>query len=198
MNHDILQICESIGFTPKDRKAIDAARLKAESIASTINKIVADPSHAPSESYFSFLHLEADRLERVLIDEPTHMNAEVFHAALIRFDEAQKTQQRIGAALGIALANVSQSISGTVQAHLDRVQSRIETEASTRRAELAATRHGLFNTSDESRALEARVTALLADLASERTEAASDPLGFIERRGLAMHSEPEQADTEAA
>ena len=70
-------------------------------------------------------------------------------------------------------------------------------EADTRRAELAATRHGLFNTSSESRQLEARVQALLADLASVRTEAATDPLGWLTREGL-MDGEPVQADTEHA
>jgi hypothetical protein len=196
-SHDILQICESIGFTPKDRKAIDAARRQAEDINATTDKILADPSHCARYEHFSWLHREIDRLEQVLIDEPTYMHAEIFHAAIVRLAEAKQSQERIGAALNIAGQRISQSLAAIVQAHLDKVQSRIETEANSRRGELAATRHGLFNNSDERRALESRVAQLLADLGNVRTEAAQDPLEWLMREGLMDH-EPEQADTEAA
>jgi hypothetical protein len=190
--HEIIQLAESIAFSLKDKLAIDKARVQTEEINRTIDRILADPAHAPSENYFSWLHKEVDRLEQVLIDKPSSVNAELLHYALTRFDEAKSTQNRIGAALGIALGNVSQSISGIAQAHLDKVLSRIKSEADTRRAELAATRHGLFNT-NETRALESRVAQLLADLASERTEALQDPLNWIERNGLALDG-PEQAE----
>ena len=195
---DITSIAESIGFSAKDIKAITAARAQAAAINQTISKILADPIHAPSHSYFSWLHHEVDRLEKVLIDWPTHENAERLHSAIVRFDQAKQSQERIGAALGIAAQKVSQSVAGIVAGHLDKAQSRIETEATSRRAELAATRHGLFNNSDESRALESRVQALIHELNSERTEAMRDPLGWLERHGLALDDQPEQADTEAA
>ena len=198
MSHDILQICESIALAPKDIKLINTARQQAAAINETINKILADPPHAARHEHFSWLHHEVDRIEQVLIDWPSHENAERLHAAIVRFNSAKDTQQRIGGALGIAAQKVSQSLGAVVAGHLDKCRQRIETEANTRRAELAATRHGLFNTSDESRQLEARVTALLADLASERQEAEQDPLAWLERHGLAMDGQPEQADTEAA
>ena len=198
MSHDILQICESIGFAPKDRKAIDAARAQAADINATIGKVLADSTHAPYDAAYSWLHCEVDRLEQVVIDWPSHENAERLHSAIVRFNSAKDTQNRIGGALGIAAQKVSQSVAGIVQAHLDKCRERIEKEAGLRRAELAATRHSLFNNSDESRALESRVQALLDALAAERTEAASCPLAWLERHGLAMDSEPEQADTEAA
>ena len=194
---DITQIAESIPFSSKDINSINAARQQAAAINATINKILGDPPHAARHEHFSWLHLEVDRIEAELIDNPSHANAERLHAAIVRFDQAKQSQERIGGALGIAGQRISQSISGIVQGHLAKVQSRIETEATSRRAELAATRHGLFNNSDESRALEARVQALLADLASVRTEAAQDPLGWVMREGLMDH-EPEQAGDEQA
>jgi len=198
-SHEIIQLAETIPFSSKDRQTIDKARVQTEEINQTIDRILADPAHAPSEGYFCWLHREVDRLEQVLIDQPSHVNAELLHYALTRFDEAKGTQDRIGAALGIALGNVSQSISGIVQAHLDRVQAHIESEADTRRAELATSKHGLFNNSDERRALESRVAQLLANLASERTEAAQDPLSWLDRNGLATDdTTAPQADTEAA
>ena len=197
--NDIIQICEQIAFAPKDRKAIDSARLKAAEINATIGKVLGDSPNAPYDTPYSWLHCEIDRLEQVLIDQPSHMHAEIFHAAIIRLEEAKQSQERIGAALGIAAQKVSQSVAGIVAGLLDKVQSRIETEATSRRAELAATRHGLFNNSDESRALENRVAQLIANLASERQEAAQDPLGWLERHGLAMDDiTAAQADTEAA
>ena len=195
--HSITQLAESIPFSSRDRQQIDKARKQTQEVNQTIDRILADPSHAPSESYFCWLHREVDRVEQVLIDQPSHVNAELFHYALTRFDEAKVTQDRIGSALGIALANVSQSISGIVQAHLDKVQSRIETEADTRRAELATSNHQLFSNHAEKAALENRVAQLLSDLANVRTEAAQDPLGWVMREGLMDH-EPEQAGTEAA
>ncbi len=198
MNHDILQICESTAFTAKDIKSITAARQQAAEINETINKVLADPSHAPSHSYFSWLHHEVDRLEQVVADWPSHKNAEKLHAAIVRFDQAKDTQNRVSAALGIALAKVSQSVAGIVAGHLDKVEQRIESEANSRRAELATSNHGLFNNADEKRQLEARVAQLIADLANERTEAASCPLGWLDRHGLAINDQPEQADTEAA
>lgn len=196
--NDIISIAESIGFTPKDRKAIDAARQETAEINQTINKVLYDPSHAPSESYFGWLHLEVDRLEQVVIDNPSHENAERLHAAIVRFNSAKDTQQRIGGALGIAAQKVSQSVVGTVQGHLGKVEQRIQKEADLRRAELKPSNHALFSNADEKRALEARVATLLADLANERTEASTDPLGWIERNGLALDDQPVQADTEAA
>lgn len=198
-SHDILNVIESLSFTPKDQKLIDTARAQATEINQTINKILADPPHAARHEHFSWLHLEVDRLEQVLIDQPTHMHAEIFHAAIIRLEEAKQSQERIGAALNIAGQRISQSISGIVQGHLDKVGQRIETEANSRRNELAATRHGLFNTSNESRQLEARVQALFDALTAERTEAMRDPLSWLERHGLAMDDiTAAQASTEAA
>ena len=196
MNHDIISIAESVPFSSKDINSINAARQQAAEINETINKILADPSHAPSESYFSWLHHEVDRVEKLLIDWPSHENAERLHSALIRFDTAKDTQNRVSSALGIALSKVSQSVAGIVQGHLDKCRERIEAEATSRRAELAATRHGLFNNSDESRALEARVQGLINALNSEREEAAKCALSWLDRAGLCM--EPPQADTEAA
>ena len=198
MSHDILQICESIAFAPKDIKSIAAARAQAAEINATIGKVLADPIHAPSHSYFSWLHHEVDRMERLLIDWPSHENAERLHSAIVRFDQAKDTQNRIGAALGIALSKASQSVAGIVAGHLDKVEQRIQKEADLRRAELKPSNHALFSNADEKRALEARVTALLADLANERAEAASCPLSWLERHGLALGDQPEHADTEAA
>ena len=198
MSHDILQICESIAFAPKDIKAITAARAQAADISATIGKILADSTHAPYDTPYSWLHCEVDRLEQVLIDQPTHMHAEIFHAAIIRLEEAKVTQNRIGGALGIALAKASQSVAGIVAGLLDKVQSRIETEATSRRAELATSNHALFSNADEKRQLEARVQALIHELNSERTEAMRDPLAWLERHGLAMDGQPEQADDAAA
>jgi hypothetical protein len=185
-SHEISQIAESIPFTTKDLKTINAARKQTADIASTTDKILADPSHCARYEHFSWLHREVDRFEQILIDEPSYTHAETFHAAILRLEEAKITQGRIGAALGLALQKVSQSVAAVVAGHLDKVGQRIETEASTRRGELATSKHGLFNNSDERRALESRVAQLLADLASERTEAAQDPLGWLTRNGLAM------------
>ncbi len=196
MNHDILQICESTAFTAKDIKAIAAARAQAAEINETINKVLGDSPHAPYDTPFSWLHCEVDRLEQVVTDWPSHENAERLHAAIIRLEEAKLSQNRVGSALGIALGKVSQSVAGIVQGHLDKVQSRIETEATSRRAELAATRHGLFNTSDESRQLQARVQALLDALTAERTEAASCPLSWLDQHGLALDDQPAQGASE--
>ena len=198
MSHDIIQICEQIAFAPKDRKAIDLARLKAAEINATIGKVLGDSPNAPYDTPYSWLHCEIDRLEQVLIDQPTHMHAEIFHAAIIRLEEAKQSQGRIGGALNIAGQRISQSLAGIVAGHLDKVEQRIQKEADLRRAELKPSNHALFSNADEKRALEARVTQLLSDLASVRTEAGQDPLGWIERNGLAMDSQPEQADTEAA
>ena len=198
MSHDILQIAESIAWSAKDRREIDSARLKAADINGVIGKCLADPAHAPRWEDFSFLHRAIDAIETELIDNPSHENAERLHAAIVRFDQAKVTQQRIGAALGIALSKVSQSVAGIVAGHLDKVEQRIQKEADLRRAELKPSNHALFSNADEKRALEARVAQLLSDLASVRTEAWQDPLGWIERNGLAMDSQPEQADTEAA
>ena len=65
---DIISIAEQIGFTPKDIKAITAARAQATEINQTINKVLADPPHAARHEHFSWLHHEVDRLEQVLID----------------------------------------------------------------------------------------------------------------------------------
>ena len=198
MSHDITQICESIEWSAKDRREIDKARKQAEDINAIIGKILADSTHAPYDTPYSWLHCEVDRLEQVLIDQPTHMHAEIFHAAIIRLEEAKVTQNRIGGALGIALAKASQSVAGIVAGLLDKVQSRIETEATSRRAELATSNHALFSNADEKRQLEARVQALIHELNSERTEAMRDPLAWLERHGLAMDGQPEQADDAAA
>jgi hypothetical protein len=197
MNNDIQNICESIAFTPKDIKAINAARQQAEDINAVIGKCLGDPAHAPLHEFFSWLHLEVDTCEAELVETPTHENAEKLHAAIVRFDQAKQSQERICGALNTAGQRISQSLAGIVQAHLDKVQLRIESEADLRRAELKPSNHALFSNADEKRQLEARVQALLAELATERTEALQDPLGWIERNGLAM-DEPVQADTEAA
>ena len=193
---DITSIAESIGFSAKDIKAINAARVQAAAINETIGKVLADPPHAARHEDFSWLHLEVDRMEQLLIAWPSHENAEKLHAAIVRFNSAKDTQNRVGGALGIAAQKVSQSLGAVVAGLLDKVGQRIESEATSRRAELAATRHGLFNTSDESRQLEARVQALLDALTAERAEAAKCPLSWLDRAGLCM--EPEQAGDEQA
>ncbi len=196
MNHDILQICESTAFTAKDIKAIAAARAQAAEINETINKVLADSPHAPYDVAYSWLHCEIDRLEQVLIDQPTHMRAEIFHAAIIRLEEAKLSQNRVGGALGIALAKVSQSVADIVNSLLDQVRKTIISEADKRRAELATSNHALFSNAPEKAALEARVQALIHGLNTEREEAAKCPLGWLDRAGLAMElaqaaSEPE-------
>ena len=198
MSHDILQIAESIGFTPKDRKAIDTARAQAAAINETINKIVADPPHAARHEHFSWLHLEVDRIEAELIDNPSHQNAERLHSAIARLDQAKQSQERIGAALNIAGQRVSQSLGDIVSKHLDKCQERIDKEGAAKLAEIKASNHALFGTAEEQRSVTAKIAGLLADLASERQEASTDPLGWIERNGLALDGQPEQADTEAA
>jgi len=184
--HEISQIAESTPFSAKDLKTINAARKQTADINSTIDKILADPSHCARYEHFSWLHREIDRLEQVLIADPSHMHAEILHAAIVRLEEAKITQSRIGAALGIALGNASQSISGIVAGHLDKVEQRIQKEAELRRAELKPSNHALFSNEEEKRTLEARVTALIAELNSERAVAATDPLGYLDRNGLAM------------
>ena len=195
----VSRLAESIAFSPKALQQINLARVQTEEINRTIDRILADPAHAPSESYFCWLHREVDRLEQALIDKPSHVNAETFHAALMRFSEAKITSERIGNALTIALESVSQSLGPVVADHLETVRQTIVSEADKSRAEIAKARHGLFNNSDERRALESRVAALVAELATERTEALRDPLSWLDRNGLAMMDDkPEQADTEAA
>jgi hypothetical protein len=190
-------LAESIAFSAKALQQINLAQSKAAGIQSVMRKTRAETSHAYHSHEWSFLHHECDRLEQILISEPSLVHAETFHAALIRFNEAKLTAERIGNALTAALESVSQSLGPVVADHLETVRQTIVSEADKSRAEIAKARHGLFNTSDESRALESRVAALLAELASERAEAATDPLGWLERNGLAMDG-PEQAGTEAA
>lgn len=193
---DILQIAESVPFSSKDIKAITAARAQATEINSTIGKVLADSVHAPYDVAYSWLHHEVDRLEQVVADWPSHENAEKLHAAIIRLEEAKITQSRVSGALGIAAQKVSQSVAGIVAGHLDKVQSRIETEATSRRAELATSNHQLFSNHAEKAALEAQVQGLINALNAEREEAAKCPLSWLDRAGLCM--EPPQADTEAA
>ena len=193
---DIISIAEQIGFTPKDIKAITAARAQATEINQTINKVLADPPHAARHEHFSWLHHEVDRLEQVLIDWPTRENAERLHSAIVRFNQAKDTQQRIGGALGIALAKVSQSVAGIVNSLFDQVRKTIIAEADKRRAELAGSNHALFSNAPEKAALESQVQALINALNAEREEAAKCPLSWLDRAGLCM--EPSQTDTEAA
>ena len=195
---DILQICEQIAFAPKDIKSIAAARQQAAEIHGTINKVLADPPHAARHEHFSWLHLEVDRIEAELIDSPSHANAERLHSAIVRFDQAKDTQNRIGGALGIAAQKVSQSVAGIVNSLFDQVRKTIIAEADKRRAELATSNHALFSNAPEKAALEAQVQGLINALNAEREEAASCPLSWLERHGLAMDGQPEQADTEAA
>jgi len=193
----VSRLAESIAFTPKALQQVNLARSKAAGIRAVMHKTRAEANHAYHSHEWSFLHHECDRLEQVLVNEPSLVHAETFHAALIRFQEAKITSERIGNALTAALESVSQSLGPVVADHLETVRQTIVSEADKSRAEIAKARHGLFNNSDESRALESRVAALLAELATERAEALQDPLGWIERNGLAMDG-PEQAGTEAA
>lgn len=193
----VSRLAESIAFSPKALEQIDKARAKAAGIQSVMHKTRAEANHAYHSHEWSFLHHECDRLEQILVNEPTLVHAETFHAALIRFNESKLTAERIGNALTIALETVSQSLGLIVADHLETVRKTIASEADASRAEIAKARHGLFNNSDESRALETRVAALLSELANERAEALQDPLGWIERNGLAIDG-PEQTSTEAA
>jgi hypothetical protein len=194
---DIQNIIESIGFSTKDKREIDKARKQAESINSVIDKTRAEGNHAYHGHEWNWLHHEADRLEQVLVNEPTHMNAEVFHAALIRYQEGKITGERIGAALGVAWQRVSQSLADIVNGLLDATRKKIIAEADKRRADLATSNHALFSNEEEKRTLEARVQSLILELNAERTEALRDPLSWLERAGLAL-DEPAQAGDEAA
>ena len=197
--NDVIRITEQIPISPKDRRKIHEARKQAESINSVIDKTRAEGNHAYHGHEWNWLHHEADRLEQVLVGEPTHMNAEVFHAALIRYQESKLTGERIGGALGVAWQRVSQSLAGIVNDLLDAVRKKIIAEADKRRAELATSNHALFSNEAEKRTLEARVQALIHELNSERTEAMRDPLSWLERHGLAMDDiTAAQADEHAA
>jgi hypothetical protein len=195
---DILNIIESIGFSPKDKREIDKARKQAGDINAVIGKCLGDPPHAPRHEFFSWLHLEVDRCEAELVENPTHESAEKFHAAVMRFKQAEQSQERIGAALNAAGQRVSQSLAGIVLAHLDKVQSRIDREGAAKLAEIKASNHALFGTAEEQRSVTAKITGLLADLEAERATAASDPLSWLDRNGLALDGEPVQADEHAA
>jgi len=186
MNHDILQICESIALSAKDRREIDSARLKAADINSVIGKCLGDPAHAPRHEYFSWLHLEVDRCEAELVENPTHENAEKMHAAMMRFEQAKLSQERIGGALSVAAQKVSQSVAGIANNLLDQVRKTILVEADKRRAELATSNHSLFSNAPEKTALEARVQALIHALNAERGEMVRCPLGWLDRHGLAL------------
>ena len=193
---DIIRITEQIPISPKDKREIDKARKQAESINSVIDKTRAEGNHAYHGHEWNWLHHEADRLEQILIAEPSHMNAEIFHAALIRYQESKITGERIGGALGVAWQRVSQSLAGIVNGLLDAVRKKIISEADVRRAELATSNHQLFSNHAEKAALEAQVQGLINALNAEREEAAKCPLSWLDRAGLCM--EPPQADTEAA
>ncbi len=183
---EITKIAETITFKPADLKAITAARKSTEGINQTITRILYDKPHAARAEHFSWLHHHADQLEAVMIDNPTSENAEAFHAALVRFDQAKGTAQRIGESLAIALQKVSQSIAPIVSSLLDQVHVVITEAGAKRAAEIAVNDNALFSNADEKRTLESKISKLLAELEATRKEAASDPLGFLEREGLAL------------
>jgi len=183
---DIIQLCEQITFKPADLKAISAARKSTEAINQTITRILYDRPHAARAEHFSWLHHNADAMEAVMIDNPTHENAEAFHAALVRFDQAKGTAQRIGESLAIALQKVSQLIAPIVSSLLDQVQATITEAGEKRDAELSVSDNSLFSNDSERQAVQSKIAKLLAQLAATRKEAASDPLGFLEREGLAL------------
>ena len=195
-SHDIQLIAESVPFSSKDKQQIDKARVQTQEINQTIDRILADPAHAPSHKYFCWLHNEVDRIEAELIDNPSYENAERFHAAIVRFNQAKDTQQRVGGALQLALQRVSQSLTDIVNSLLDATRKKIIAEADKRRAELATSNRALFSNEDEKRTLEARVQVLIHELNSERTEAMRDPLSWLDRAGLAMDdiTEPQAED----
>lgn len=183
---EITTICETIAIKPADLKAINAARKSTEGINQTITRILYDKPHAARAEHFSWLHHNADAMEAVMIDNPTHENAEAFHAALVRFDQAKGTAQRIGESLAIALQKVSQSIAPIVSSLLDQVQATITEAGEKRAAELSVSDNSLFSNDSERQAVQSKIAKLLAELEATRKEAASDPLGFLEREGLAL------------
>jgi hypothetical protein len=184
--NQITTIAETIPFKPADLKQINKARAEAAAINAVIGKCLGDPPHAPRHEFFSWLHLQVDRCEAELVENPTHESAEKFHAAVMRFKQAEQSQERIGGALQLALQKVSQTLSGIVNSLLDATRKKIIAEADKRRAELATSNHALFSNEEEKRTLEARVQSLIHELNAQREEAGKCPLSWLDRHGLAM------------
>ena len=171
---EITRIAETIAFKPVDLKTISAARKSTEGINQTITRILYDKPHAARAEHFSWLHHNADRLEAVMIDNPTSENAEAFHAALVRFDQAKGTAQRIGESLAIALQKVSQSLAPIVSSLLDQVHVVITEAGAKRAAELAVTDNALFSNFEEKKSVESKIAKLLAELQATHVELFSE------------------------
>ena len=81
---------------------------------------------------------------------------------------------------------MSQSIAPIVSSLLDQVHVTITDAGAKRAAELSVSDNSLFSNDSERQAVQSKITKLLAELEATRKEAASDPLGFLQREGLAM------------
>lgn len=184
----VSSLLQNTAFLPAELSAVSTARAKVGNLDTIRRQTERDRWERGGPR--SWLHLEVDRLGELLGEDPTIENAEAFHRAFLRNQEAELTGERISEALNSASARVSQSLIPTVLAVLDRAEAALDKDATAGRKAAQAAAAAPLAQGNELAQFEGRLAQLRADLGRERERATADPLAWIESRGLAQAPEP--------
>ncbi len=158
------------------KKALTEATGKIESLMSIVRATEPDRS-----GRISALHAAADAAEQDFVAAPTLENAEKFHDALVRTQDAQVSFARIDAAIHSLLPSVVESTIPAASEILDSAIAALDAEAATAKANVSKSATVFSDVGS----IDAAHQAARAALEGHRAEINRDALGWLRMFGHA-------------